>query len=154
MDQRLLTIEDDGTVAGLGKTLKKLLIVDDDETFTLSMASLLKGCEEFFVINSQPIKSKEQACFLIKFHSPNIIILDHNLNDCVGLDVIESMLRKMAEEKVLILSTGIEVVTSKELTDAYRKAGAHHFPGKTFPEIIKCIEGNCGCYSPLISFLP
>lgn len=130
---------------------KRILIIDDDESFVITLG-LLFAYKVFTVINSNPITSNNTAIGMIQFYKPDIILLDHQLSnrgDC-GLGVAEIITNEGVGD-VLILSTSILVSSSRELTEAYRKTGVIHFPGKTFLGIMKCIEGNCGCYLPAIS---
>lgn len=127
---------------------KRVLIVDNYESTVIALGLLFDN-KGFTVINSRPITSVETAISMIQFYKPDIILLDHELTnggDC-GLDVAVVIATKNISD-ALILSTSITVGYSKELTGQYRKAGIYHFPDKTFPKILQCIEGNCGCYLP------
>lgn len=128
---------------------KRVLIVDGDKSLVVALALLLDNVG-ITAINSGPVTDKENVSAMITYYRPDVILLDHNLSDhTTGLDIIE-----IIPKNILVLLTSILVTSSRELTDSYRNIGVHHFPGKIFSEIMKCIEGNCGCYSPLVSFLP
>lgn len=128
---------------------KRVLIIDDSDSIVVALGLLFENAG-FVVLNSEIMNSEEKIEVAIKMLKPDIILLDHDLgNRLTGLAIA----RKNLMNGLLILSTSISVTSSEELTKEYIKAGVDHFPGKTFSEIIKCIEcieGNCGCYLPAI----
>lgn len=125
---------------------KRILIIDDDENIVVALALLFNEFG-FEPVNSKPVNNKTEIAQMINHLKPDIIFLDHDLGaKDTGLDIAE-----IIPKNILILSTSMLVRFSRELTDSYRKAGIYHFSEKTFGEIIKCINGNCGCYLPAMS---
>lgn len=126
---------------------KRILIIDGNEN-VVKFFLLLFSALRFTVINSGRLIERADIIKKIKHLKPGIIFLDHDLGaKDTGLDIAEIIPKK----NILVLSTSILVSSTRELTDSYRKVGINHFPGKDFDEIMKCIDGNCGCYLPAIS---
>ena len=117
----------------------KLLIIDDSESI-VEVLSLLFEEEPFVLTRKVPTKSVSQAVYAIEEDAPNIILLDHNLDSGTGLEVLDKINRN-----VTVLSTSISVMSSLQLTNAYREKGVKHFSGKNFKDIKKCLDGKCGC---------
>lgn len=140
------------------KARKKILIIEDLDCVMKSLCLLFNELEkEILLTRNTTIKSVEQGIIAVKEDTPNIILLDHNLGQGdKGLEILENkeISDKIRNKKILILSTSVAVTTCRELTEAYRQKGVEHFPGKDFKNIRNCLNGNCRCYSPLISFLP
>lgn len=116
---------------------RKLLIVDDSEGIVSSLSLLFEGIDGFVVVKKTPVLSVKDAILAIEETNPDIILLDHELSKGggEGLEILQE-------------------IKDKGLKDAYRRNKIFHFPGKNILEIKKCISGNCGCISALISFLP
>ena len=77
-----------------------LLILDDDQPFLkrLSAAMEKRGFDVF------PVSSMVEFDGIIKTVCPNYAIVDLRLNDGTGLDAVESIRKKNADAKVIVLT--------------------------------------------------
>jgi DNA-binding response OmpR family regulator len=82
--------------------LKKVLIVDDEETLTWSMAkSLSKDKDKFEVIIAN---NGSEAIHLLKKNEIDIVISDIRMPDINGLDLLVKIKKEYPETKVIIMT--------------------------------------------------
>jgi len=84
------------------KTLK-ILIVDDQPLFIRGLASLIEGRPEYKVIGEA--SSKSEAAAVAKKEKPDIAILDIQLGNESGMDLILQLKSQDPEIGILVLST-------------------------------------------------
>lgn len=84
------------------KDLKKVLIVDDEETLTWSMAkSLSKDRDKYEVIIAN---SGKEALNLLKSNKIDLVISDIRMPDINGLDLLVKIKKENPEIKVIIMT--------------------------------------------------
>ena len=86
----------------MSKALKKVLIVDDEETLTWSMAkSLSKDKDKYEVLIAN---NGREALHLLKANKIDLVITDIRMADINGLDLLVMIKKEFAETKVIIMT--------------------------------------------------
>ena len=86
----------------MSKGLKKVLIVDDEETLTWSMAkSLAKDKDKYEVIIAN---NGREALQLLKVDKVDLVISDIRMPDINGLDLLVMVKKEYPETKVIIMT--------------------------------------------------
>jgi DNA-binding response OmpR family regulator len=86
----------------MSKGLKKVLIVDDEETLTWSMAkSLSKDKDKYEVLIAN---NGREALQLLKTNKIDLVITDIRMPDINGLDLLVIIKKEFAETKVIIMT--------------------------------------------------
>ena len=86
----------------MSKGLKKVLIVDDEETLTWSMAkSLSKDKDKYEVLIAN---NGREALHLLKANKIDLVITDIRMPDINGLDLLVMNKKEFAETKVIIMT--------------------------------------------------
>jgi DNA-binding response OmpR family regulator len=86
----------------MSKGLKKVLIVDDEETLTWSMAkSLSKDKDKYEVLIAN---NGREALQLLKTNKIDLVITDIRMPDINGLDLLVMIKKEFAETKVIIMT--------------------------------------------------
>lgn len=86
---------------------KKILIVDDDTSFLQSFSLILQG-EGFDVVEATTAESGFEALVVSK---PDLVVLDKNLPDKSGYDVLESIKKSRT-----FFSTPVMLITADTAT--------------------------------------
>ena len=106
------------------QSLAKILLVDDDE----SIVNALKECFAEFKYSLQIARNGQQALDLALDGEFDLVMLDVNLPDFSGMDVLKKIKEKRRDLPVLIM-TGF---VSTEAAIEAMKFGAHEFITKPF----------------------
>ena len=86
----------------MGKDLKRVLIVDDEETLTWSMAkSLSRDKEKYEVMIAN---SGREALHLLKRNKIDLVISDIRMPDINGLDLLVQVKMEFPQTKVIIMT--------------------------------------------------
>jgi tubulin-specific chaperone A len=101
----------------IARTLKRLLIVEDDEVTQLSMIELLKGDD----VEITTTQTGEEAFRLLKSETFDCMVLDLGLEDMSGLELLE-----MIHDNVQISHLPIIIYTAKDLTKDEESRLKHH----------------------------
>jgi HAMP domain-containing protein/CheY-like chemotaxis protein/signal transduction histidine kinase len=102
----------------IDRRVKRLLIIEDDETQRKSMEDLLAGHD----ISSKSVESGQEALEAIKEEEFDCIVLDLGLADISGFELIEKIkAEKNGEELPIIVYTGKDL-SKKEETELRRVA--------------------------------
>lgn len=114
----------------------KIVLVDDHKLIVEAYASLLNKTPKFKVIGKA--YNGKDALDLIKKTKPHIILLDAQMPVISGFEVLQSIQKKHADIKVIILT----MHTTVEHMYHYVANGAHAFLGKECEpeELIKAIH--------------
>ena len=132
----------------------KIMIVDDQPVFRQGLASLLGTIsDEFDVVGD--VAGMDEAISALKKLKPNIVIMDINMQDGNGIDLVRFIRNKYPKIKPLVLSD------SSDQDDLYQviKAGAFAYLLKTVKlvELADCIRlvlaGNSVLSSSLLGKL-
>jgi CheY-like chemotaxis protein/methyl-accepting chemotaxis protein len=91
----------------ISKTIKKLLIVEDDEETRFSMCELLKGDD----VDITTAQTGEEAYTFLESEKFDCMVLDLGLEDISGMDLLEKI-----HEEATISHLPIIIYTGKELT--------------------------------------
>lgn len=125
----------------LDSTRKRILIVDDDETFLRAMQAFFRGLAQF---ETQVATSGFQAGVAIKSFKPHLIILDIRLGDMDGRELLKVKKQdpSLRDMKILGMSGCLDISEVHELRDI----GFDDYIGKpfTFPPLMKLIERLLG----------
>lgn len=113
---------------------QRIVILDDEEIFSFSVQHYLK--KEGFTDITRFESSDEFYFHLNAGFVPDILLLDHYLNDEIGLDILEKISQTHPEIKVIYLSA------QKTATIAVRalKLGAFAYQEKSVTDIKEIIE--------------
>lgn len=128
----MLTMDVSNT--GLNKVACKVLIIDDEGDVCYLLSKLLKQKElEFDHVNTLT-----QAETLLKEDTPDIIFLDNNLPDGLGINFIDHVRENYPEIKIVIITAHD---TSSTKSKALKK-GADFFIAKPFTseQIFNCVD--------------
>lgn len=100
--------------------MRKVMLIEDDRTMLSLLTTLLQleGFEVITPVNDQPDSILET----IRQHHPDVALLDVNLRQCNGLELIQSLRTddELKNQRV-IMSSGLN------LEDECLKAGANSF---------------------------
>lgn len=120
----------------MNTTGKRILLVDDDVTFTevMSRGFTRRG---FKVQTCNDAKGAVAAC---KEWKPNLILLDLNMPELSGLVILPDLLSEAPEASLVVLTGYSSIATAVEAT----KAGALNYLCKpaTIEEILRCFQGE------------
>jgi DNA-binding response OmpR family regulator len=95
-------LKDDAPEIFMHKGLKKVLIVDDEETLTWSMAkSLAKDKDKYEVMIAN---NGREALQLLKINKVDLVISDIRMPDINGLDLLVMVKKEYPETKVIIMT--------------------------------------------------
>ena len=87
---------------GMVKNLKRVLIVDDEETLTWSMArSLSRDKDKYEVIIAN---NGREALNLLKINNVDLVISDIRMPDINGLDLLVKIKKEYPQTKVIIMT--------------------------------------------------
>jgi DNA-binding NtrC family response regulator len=101
-------------------TLPHVLLVDDEDSFRLSIEMALKMSDEFIV---QSCDSGESAVEILKKETFDVILLDYRMSEMSGLDVMEWMhSQKILTPVILVTAAGSETVAIEAM-----KLGAYDY---------------------------
>jgi two-component system, NtrC family, response regulator AtoC len=103
-------------------TAVKVLIIDDDRFVRMALGEALRSWE-YEVFEADSVRSGEQ---LFADEEPPIVLLDIDLPDGSGLDLLTRIKEKNPESVVVMITGNVDV----ENTMAALRGGAHDFIGK------------------------
>jgi CheY-like chemotaxis protein len=104
-----------------GQKLKKILVIDDEKSTTLSIASHLKN----YASNYELLRAytKEEAMENIRTHNPDLVLLDIELNGVnAGISILDFLNHEYKKTKTIIISG-----KAKHLKDQLEEMGCFHF---------------------------
>ncbi len=108
------------------KNLKKVLIVDDEETLTWSMAkSLSKDRDKYEVIIAN---NGKEAINILKKNKVDLVISDIRMPDINGLDLLVKIRKEYPEIKVIIMTA----YGSSDVQKEANRRGSIHYVEKPF----------------------
>jgi DNA-binding response OmpR family regulator len=108
------------------KNLKKVLIVDDEETLTWSMAkSLSKDRDKYEVIIAN---NGKEAINILKKNKVDLVISDIRMPDINGLDLLVKIRKEYPEIKVIIMTA----YGSSEVQKEANRRGSIYYVEKPF----------------------
>jgi hypothetical protein len=124
-------------------TSTKVLVIDDHAVVRAGISAALEKRSDFIVFQAA---SKAEAFAQLAKHNPDAIVVDINLPDGSGLEVV-SWARSISQTLAIIVLTMSE---SSEFTLAAMRAGASAYLNKSLPlgEVISAIE--YALVSPLV----
>jgi two-component system response regulator AtoC len=101
---------------------KKILVVDDEKMIRWSLSEALRGW------GYQPVEADTAAAALASFdaEAPAAVLLDINLPDGSGLDVLRQIRRRQSDAIVIMITANVLV----DETIAALRGGAYDFIGK------------------------
>lgn len=99
LNRKIIEIYQKNTENNLRKTI---LLIDDDMAYLRQLNSLLKDSYHVIMINSGKL-----ALNYLKSHTPDLILLDYQMPDCNGIDVMKEIQLKYPDKRIpVILMTG------------------------------------------------
>ena len=97
------------------KGLKKVLIVDDEETLTWSMAkSLAKDKDKYEVMIAN---NGREALQLLKINKVDLVISDIRMPICTGLQILEALRKAQWTVPVILMTAFGDEATRKTAAD-------------------------------------
>lgn len=113
--------------------MKRLLLVDDDESNRVSLAALLE--DEGFDVTAAASYAEGKAALAVALPY-DVALLDQNLGDGTGTDLLREVRAKMPSTKAILVSGSVsEEVRARSGFDAHIAKGS-----AGFPEILAAVE--------------
>jgi len=121
-----------------GNTLKKILIVDDEQTILFSLSYLLRN-ERVEVITCDVIEQAEEALATTNFDMVIADIRMSGVNGIEGLELLSFIKNKFGTDVIVMTGYGDEDTEA----DAYRR-GAYHYFNKPIdiPVLLEKVAGK------------
>jgi len=82
--------------------MNKVLIVDDDNLIRMYLKTILGNLD---IQNIYEASSGEKAIDLAEQYQPGLVLLDINLPDCDGIDLLGKLRTIIPESKILMVSS-------------------------------------------------
>ncbi len=103
------------------KQPNRILIADDHPFFSEGLINALRPFPEYIVVDT--VQAGAEVLSAVKKHIPEILILDINLQDISGVDLLPQLKKEFPLLKIMILSmympADIRIHPEKEPIDAY-----------------------------------
>lgn len=115
----------------------KMLLVEDNEDFRSRVGCMLR--ERFSSMQISEVGTCSDALKIMSDYAQNLIFMDINLPDGMGLDLTKTITEKFSDSVVAILS----VNDMPEYREASFNSGASHFFSKgnfSFQEVVGFVE--------------
>ncbi|HAT52501.1 MAG TPA: DNA-binding response regulator [Betaproteobacteria bacterium] len=94
------------------------MLVDDHAVVRMGFKLLLEGAQEISVVAEA--ESGEEAVRTFQAHNPDVLVMDISMPGIGGLEAIDRILAKVADQKILVLSGHEDVMHARRVL----KAGA------------------------------
>lgn len=116
------------------------MIVDDSVLVRRGLSNLLRGIESLAIVGEAG--DVQGALHAIEALKPDVVVLDFNLPDGSGLDVLVQVKARKQSPTVILFTSH----TSKQLREQCIEAGADHFFHKTteFRELVRLLRKMSG----------
>ncbi|MDQ6912986.1 MAG: sigma-54 dependent transcriptional regulator [Verrucomicrobiota bacterium] len=113
---------------------RRILIIDDERPILLTLEALLSR----YGYQVEAASTAAQGLRALKNNSPTVVLLDLQLPDAQGLEMLEQIKREHAETQVIILTAHDSLNNAIESI----KRGAYHFISKPYApeELLSLIE--------------
>ncbi len=85
-----------------GKSVKKILVIDDQILFREGLVSLLSSTPDFEMVGSAG--TVHEGCEQATIFKPDIILMDFSLPDGTGLDATRAILSRLPQCKIVFLT--------------------------------------------------
>jgi two-component system chemotaxis response regulator CheY len=82
--------------------MKNILIVDDDNLIRMYLRTMVGNLD---IQNIYEASNGEKAINLAEEYQPGLVLLDINLPDCDGIDLLERLHTIIPESKILMVSS-------------------------------------------------
>src|SRR5260370_12134281 len=112
----------------------RVLIIDDERPVLMTLEALLK--RHGYHVDAAATAS--QGVKLLKSNSPSLVLLDLQLTDAHGLEMLDRIKTELPKAQVVILTAHDSLHNAIESI----KRGAYHFISKTYPpeELLSLVE--------------
>lgn len=126
----------------------KILLVDDNEQFRMSLVRMLSD-ERYGVL---PAAGREEAFALLKREAPELTLLDIRLGNDSGIDLLGSMLREYPHIPVVML-TGFGTIETA--VESMKKGAADYIQKPvSYDQLVRVIEKNLSGRQAAFSKVP
>ena len=102
----------------MATNLISIMLVDDHAVVRMGFKLLLEGTQEISVVAEA--ESGEEAVRTFQAHNPDVLVMDISMPGIGGLEAIDRILAKVADQKILVLSGHEDVMHARRVL----KAGA------------------------------
>ena len=102
----------------MASNLISIMLVDDHAVVRMGFKLLLEGAQEISVVAEA--ESGEEAVRTFQAHNPDVLVMDISMPGIGGLEAIDRILAKVADQKILVLSGHEDVMHARRVL----KAGA------------------------------
>ncbi len=102
----------------MATNLISIMLVDDHAVVRMGFKLLLEGAQEISVVAEA--ESGEEAVRTFQAHNPDVLVMDISMPGIGGLEAIDRILAKVADQKILVLSGHEDVMHARRVL----KAGA------------------------------
>lgn len=125
--------------------MNKILVVDDNAMLLDSLSRFFEGRN--INVETAVCRSVDEVIMAIEDHRPDVILLDHNLNeeDKQILEGVEAarILYEKSFAAVIISHSG---KSREEQAKLMLPFGVRYFASKVHMDAINCLQGICDCY--------
>ena len=120
--------------AVLVKATCKILIIDDEGDVCYLLSKLLKQRE----FSLEQVNTLAQAQIILKEETPNIIFLDYNLPDGLGINFVDHVRENYPQIKIIMITAHDNAITKHRAL----KKGVDFFITKPFTseQIYNCVD--------------
>jgi len=102
----------------MATNLISIMLVDDHAVVRMGFKLLLEGAQDISVVAEA--ESGEEAVRTFQAHNPDVLVMDISMPGIGGLEAIDRILAKVADQKILVLSGHEDVMHARRVL----KAGA------------------------------
>ena len=102
----------------MATNLISIMLVDDHAVVRMGFKLLLEGAQEISVVAEA--ESGEEAVRTFQAHNPDVLVMDISMPGIGGVEAIDRILAKVADQKILVLSGHEDVMHARRVL----KAGA------------------------------
>ena len=102
----------------MASNLISIMLVDDHAVVRMGFKLLLEGAQDISVVAEA--ESGEEAVRTFQAHNPDVLVMDISMPGIGGLEAIDRILAKVADQKILVLSGHEDVMHARRVL----KAGA------------------------------
>lgn len=106
--------------------MKKLLLIEDESTETTRITSVLSN----YKFNVKNVNNGTQGLEVITSFKPDLLIIDLEGNEKVGLDVISKVSKENPKTEILVIASALD----NDIADQSLECGADTFIHKPIDE--------------------
>lgn len=99
----------------------RVVLIEDHKLMRVGLKSLFEKCNNISVVAEA--ETGKEGVEKVKYHNPDVIIVDIGLNDISGVEVVKRIIAEKPDAKILILTSNLDAQVVMEVL----KAGVYAF---------------------------